>query len=480
MATHKNLSELFTAIANAIRAVDDTIVGKLKADDFPTIISNIQTGIDTTLPVNEAAAAGDIVSGKKAFVNETLVTGTLAARTSLTFSSVTNATSAVTVKGKHTARFIGNANTDISISVPYTNLASAIGLTAAKIAKGQTIAGISGTFSTPSSGTAITAAAVRTGYTGFVNGAEIKGSMPNVTHAKPTATVDKTTGIVTASHNQATAGYISTGTTTNTLQLTPQEGTTFTPDSTTKKIISQGTYCTGDIYIGPGGAPVVTGSVSEVEGTTSSTYTISTTFKPKGFVMFAERATESATVSAVYCLYDLTGSGTVTGYCTYSTEVHHGIEILSALFHSAVNDYDSGIISDIINTYYGGHASNVEFNPYNVTWTDNDGTTKVSILETMFMSDDIGGYQATMAGKSIFNNLTGDSALLFDDVYSRASAYITDALLSLDTYDTTFETATATYSSTGVTITVPMTTTDNTDEPLTGITCYNMDYVIWG
>lgn len=435
MATHKNLSELFTAIANAIRAVDDTIVGKLKADDFPTIISNIQTGIDTTLPVNEAAAAGDIVSGKKAFVNETLVTGTLAARTSLTFSSVTNATSAVTVKGKHTARFIGNANTDISISVPYTNLASAIGLTAAKIAKGQTIAGISGTFSTPSSGTAITSGSVLSGYTGFVNGVEVKGNI--VTRDNTSTNLGSGGGTVTL-----LSGYY------------PNEHT----------------------VTATAGLQVQTGTVSE----TDNVYSISTTFKPKGFAMFSDNISESVTRDYVFCLFDLAGTGTVTGYSTHSYKEHLYQNLLSTLGNIDTSANSAKVSNYIYNHDASDKPSDVHFNPFMILDNILD-QEKVSMLELGLSNPN-----------SLIVDVYGSTYLLWDALYEAGildgeSAY-TDEYTS--TNDATFTTTTVVYSNTGATVSVPTTITHTStleiDEVEQTITftreayCNKMNYIIWG
>lgn len=68
------------------------------------------------------------------------------------------------------------------------------------------------------------------------------------TQATPTVTINKTTGVVTASHTQ-TEGYVSAGTTTGTLNLTTQAAKTVTPTKSEQTAVAAGRYTTGIVKV---------------------------------------------------------------------------------------------------------------------------------------------------------------------------------------------------------------------------------------
>lgn len=260
---HANLEELFSAIADAIRVADDKIVGTLVADDFPEIISNIESGVNTddadaeahhiqngkvayvkgervegTLnpsPANiktgvtiagvtgtytkvdsNAAAAANIETGKIAFVNGSQITGNLPNNvTTLTFSAATNNTSssAIAIQSKHSSKFICNANTNMTTSVPYANIVSAIGLTAAKIADGENILGVTGTYTEESTSVAATAAQIQKDKVAYVNGARLVGTLaPAANTIKSGTTIAGVPGTLLAtSTGSLTSAQILTG-----------------------------------------------------------------------------------------------------------------------------------------------------------------------------------------------------------------------------------------------------------------------------
>ena len=70
---HQSLNDLFTAIADAIRAKLGTS-GPIVADQFPEVIMTISTGTDTS---DATAGAGDILVGKTAYGASGKLTGSM-------------------------------------------------------------------------------------------------------------------------------------------------------------------------------------------------------------------------------------------------------------------------------------------------------------------------------------------------------------------------------------------------------------------
>lgn len=124
------------------------------------------------------------------------------------------------------------------------------------------------------SGATVTAAA------GYYPSAVSK-AVATTTHPNPTASINSSTGVVTASHVQET-GYVTGGTTTGTLSLPTQGTKTITPSTTSQTAVAAGRYTTGAVTVaampsGSAGTPIATkgtisnNSISIVPSVTNTT-----------------------------------------------------------------------------------------------------------------------------------------------------------------------------------------------------------------
>jgi len=114
-------------------------------------------------------------------------------------------------------------------------------------------------------------------------------SVATATHANPTASVNSTTGLVTASHTQA-AGYVSAGTTTGTLQLTTQAAKTVTPTESEQNAVAAGVYTTGIVKVGAISSTYVGSGITQRDGD-DLTVSGATVTVPAGY--YSAQATKS-------------------------------------------------------------------------------------------------------------------------------------------------------------------------------------------
>ena len=132
-----------TAVASDIRTGKTAYVASGKV-----------TGTLTPLDTSDAnAIANDITVNKTAYVNGVKVTGTLPLFPSSRTFTVDNGgvtldgdTSQLKISSINSTKQILDSNVNMSFGATYSDVAAAIGLTAEKIKSGETILGITGTY----------------------------------------------------------------------------------------------------------------------------------------------------------------------------------------------------------------------------------------------------------------------------------------------------------------------------------------------
>lgn len=81
-------------------------------------------------------------------------------------------------------------------------------------------------------------------------GSAAAGTTP-IALAKPTINVNANTGVITATVTQSSAGYVNSGSSSNTLALTTKAATAITPNSTTQTAVAKNVYTLGAVTVKP-------------------------------------------------------------------------------------------------------------------------------------------------------------------------------------------------------------------------------------
>lgn len=194
-------SDTYIAGTQTIKGDSNFVASNIK--DGVTLFNNV-TG---TFTHDANAVASDILSGKKAYVSGSKVTGAL----TITASDV----KAGAVVGGVTGTFTNDANavaSDIlsgkTAYVSGSKVTGALTVNASDVKYGATVAGVDGTFTY---GATVTSSKILNGYTAYANGEQITGNLTiNASDVKAGAVVGETTGTFT-NDADATANDILSG-----------------------------------------------------------------------------------------------------------------------------------------------------------------------------------------------------------------------------------------------------------------------------
>jgi len=219
----------------------NVIIAGVTYQSVPEVDIPTENGTAKFFDTSDAdAAAGNLLTGKSAYGSSGKINGSMANRGAL---SSTISTPGGTVTGS------AGYYSGISVSLDATEAAK---ITAANIKDGVSVLGVTGSFtdaSTVSSGqTAAAAGQILDGYSAFVDGAEVQGSIASDDTPTPSITVNASTGLITATNSGTVTGYyIPAGSSAKsaTEQLTTLAATNYNASNDGDRTIAAGQYLTG-------------------------------------------------------------------------------------------------------------------------------------------------------------------------------------------------------------------------------------------
>lgn len=239
-------------------------------------------------------------------------------------------------------------------------------------------------------------------------------SVATTTHPSPTASINSTTGLVTASHTQ-TAGYVTAGTTTGTLQLTTVGATTITPSESSQTAVAAGRYTTGAVTVAAISSTYV-GSGIDHNDSTDLTVSGATVTVPAGYyeedasksVASGTAGTPTATKGTV-SNHSITVTPSVTnttGYITGGTKTGTAVSVSASELVSGTVTISKSGTTDVTNYASASVAAGSVTAPASISGTSatvSTGTNNITLSKTVSVTPNVttAGYiSAGTAGNS--------------------------------------------------------------------------------
>lgn len=154
---------------------------------------------------------------------------------------------------------------------------------------------VTGNIATKTSSDLTASGATVTAPAGYYANAASK-TVSTTTHPNPSASIASSTGVVTASHTQ-TAGYVTAGTTTGTLNLTTQAGKTVTPTESAQTAVASYRWTTGTVSVAAISSTYVGTGVAK-KSSADLTANGSTVTAPAGY--YSTTATKSISTGSAF------------------------------------------------------------------------------------------------------------------------------------------------------------------------------------